>query len=197
MAAALSDSGYGVHEATTVDAALEARALTPDVVAMHRAAASARDLALLRKVAEELGSVGRVLVVGRKQSPIALRRALRDGIDGYLLEDQIETALVATVDAVRARQVVFPSEHRSSVGAPALSHREKQVLALAARGLQNGEIAEQLFLTTSTVKTHLSSAFSKLGVASRSEAAALVFDSNGSLGRSVLAASPPTEPGES
>jgi DNA-binding NarL/FixJ family response regulator len=56
------------------------------------------------------------------------------------------------------------------------SHRERQVLALLVRGLGNRQIASHLFLAESTVKSHLSSAFQKLGVRSRKEAAALLMD---------------------
>ena len=70
---------------------------------------------------------------------------------------------------------------------PVLSSREKQILGLVVMGFMNGQIAEQLFLAESTVKSHLSSAFNKLGVRSRSEAAALILDPQGSLGTGILA----------
>ena len=65
---------------------------------------------------------------------------------------------------------------RASVERPAFSHRERQVLALVARGLTNSEIAEHLLLAQSTVKSHLSSAFAKLGIRSRKEVSALLLD---------------------
>jgi predicted transcriptional regulator len=60
-----------------------------------------------------------------------------------------------------------------------------------AAGLTNGEIADSLFLSESTVKSHLSSAFAKLGVRSRKEAAALVLDPEQGLGAGLLAAGVP------
>jgi DNA-binding NarL/FixJ family response regulator len=78
---------------------------------------------------------------------------------------------------------------------PAFSHREKQVLRLVADGLTNSEIAERLFLSESTVKSHLSTAFAKLGVRSRKEAAALVLDPEGALGAILLDAGEPTPAG--
>jgi DNA-binding NarL/FixJ family response regulator len=62
------------------------------------------------------------------------------------------------------------------VRAQALTTREKQILALVVTGLTNAQIAGTLFLAESTVKSHLSSAFSKLGVSSRYEAASVVLD---------------------
>jgi DNA-binding NarL/FixJ family response regulator len=69
---------------------------------------------------------------------------------------------------------------------PAFSHREKQVLALVVKGLANRQIASELFLAESTVKSHLGSAFQKLGVHSRNEAAALLVDPEEGLGAAVL-----------
>jgi DNA-binding NarL/FixJ family response regulator len=69
-----------------------------------------------------------------------------------------------------------PRKLRASVERPAFSHRERQVLALVSRGLTNSEIAERLLLAQSTVKSHLSSAFTKLGIRSRKEVTALLLD---------------------
>jgi DNA-binding CsgD family transcriptional regulator len=67
-----------------------------------------------------------------------------------------------------------------------LSQRERQTLALAIGGLTNAEIATRLFVAPSTVKTHLSAAFQKLGVGSRAEAAALVHDPEEGLTELIL-----------
>jgi len=65
---------------------------------------------------------------------------------------------------------------------PPLSHREKQTLALVGLGLTNAEIAHRLYLAESTVKCHLTSIFSKLGVRSRHEAIACAIDQQDGLG---------------
>ena len=69
-----------------------------------------------------------------------------------------------------------PARSAAEVRAAALTRREKQILALVIAGLTNAEIAAKLYLAESTVKSHLSSAFSKLGVSSRHEAASLILD---------------------
>lgn len=121
-----------------------------------------------------------VLVVKGDERPI-IKRALRAGVGGLVHEKDVEQALAATIAAVLAGQITVPQSIRYRVAWDTFSTREKQVLQLAANGLTNGEIAERLFLSESTVKSHLSSSFRKLGVSSRSEAAAVVFDSENGM----------------
>ena len=78
--------------------------------------------------------------------------------------------------AVMAGLVCAPREVRRLLAKPTFSHREKEVLALLVDGLTNREIGGRLFLAESTVKSHLMSAFAKLGVRSRKDAAALLLD---------------------
>jgi DNA-binding NarL/FixJ family response regulator len=91
-----------------------------------------------------------------------------------------------TVLAVCAGQVAVPRDAGPQLQKPALTSREKQVLGMVTLGFANSEIARKLYLAESTVKSHLSSAFAKLGVRSRSEAAALILDPNGALGPGIL-----------
>ena len=60
----------------------------------------------------------------------------------------------------------------------ALTEREREVLALVARGLSNGEIAEQLVISLATVNSYLRAIYSKLGVSSRSAAMRYAIDHN-------------------
>jgi DNA-binding NarL/FixJ family response regulator len=80
-----------------------------------------------------------------------------------------------------------PRGHWRQIEPPALSSREKQILGLVVMGYMNSQIAEQLFLAESTVKSHLSSAFGKLGVRSRNEAVNLILDPERGLGMGILA----------
>ncbi len=90
------------------------------------------------------------------------------------------------MDAVAAGQVCVPRNHWRQIEAPALSSREKQILGLVVMGYMNSQIAEQLFLAESTVKSHLSSAFAKLGVRSRHEAVSLIVDPERGLSMGIL-----------
>lgn len=115
------------------------------------------------------------------------RRALRTGIGGLLGDDQIEAALVPTIRAVADGLVCIPKRGTAASGATTLSSREKQVLGMLILGFTNAEIGRRLYLAESTVKSHLSSAYLKLGVRSRKDAAALILDPDDGLGTGILA----------
>jgi DNA-binding NarL/FixJ family response regulator len=117
------------------------------------------------------------------------RRALMTGVDGLLAENQIEGALLSTVRAVRSGLICLPQRRPQGAQAESLSSREKQVLGMLIMGFTNAEIGRRLYLAESTVKSHLSSAYTKLGVRSRKDAAALILDPNGGLGTGILAIS--------
>jgi DNA-binding NarL/FixJ family response regulator len=117
-----------------------------------------------------------IIAVSAPATATGVRRGLDAGAAAIVFEPMIESTLGVTVSAVGSGQAVVPRELRASVERPALSHRERQVLTYVCEGLTNAQIAEQLFLSESTVKSHLSSAFAKLGVRSRREAAALFVE---------------------
>jgi DNA-binding NarL/FixJ family response regulator len=97
------------------------------------------------------------------------------------------SALAPCLRAVMAGQACVPRTQWRQIEPPVLSAREKQVLGLVVMGYMNSQIAEQLFLAESTVKSHLSSAFGKLGVRSRNEAVSLILDPERGLGMGILA----------
>ena len=90
-----------------------------------------------------------------------------------VLDAEVAEALAPTLRAVLCGQLCLPRESRRLTAPPTFSHREKQVLSLLTTGVTNRQIGDALFLTESTVKSHLASAFGKLGVRSRAEAAAV------------------------
>ena len=119
-----------------------------------------------------------------------LRRLLRAGADAVVFDAQAEACLALTVRAVREGQIVVPRTLRQHVVRQPLSHREKQILRLVVRGFTNRQIADELYLAESTVKTHLSSAFTKLDTHSRAEVTALILDPDEGRGLGILAADP-------
>ena len=105
-----------------------------------------------------------------------LRRALRAGADGIVVDHELPQTLVPTARAVAAGQLSVPRAIRHQIAPPPLSFREKQILDLVVRGLTNRAIAAELFVAESTVKTHLSSIFTKLDAHSRAEAVSRILD---------------------
>ncbi|MDX6610227.1 MAG: hypothetical protein QOF85_2152 [Solirubrobacterales bacterium] len=128
-----------------------------------------------------------VILVCSEMRPGDLRVALSSGARGVVLEDELTAALGPSLRAVGAGQVCVPQQHSQQVEPASLTPREKQILGLVVMGYMNSQIAEQLFVAESTVKSHLSSAFGKLGVRSRTEAAELIMDSERGLGMGILA----------
>lgn len=163
-------------------ATLTARALATAVVHMRRSLAAVR-----------------IVVVAGSGDRRAVQRVIGAGANGAVWEIGLETALAPTVRAVCAGQVAVPGELRGHVARAPLSHREKQVVGMAMTGLTNAEIAGTLALTDSTVKSHLSRAFGKLGVRSREAAAELLFEPHdedgpgpGAAGDRFAVSPPPT-----
>jgi len=114
--------------------------------------------------------------------------AIKAGSKGYLLKDAPREDLFKAIRAVsRGESLIQPvfttkvleklaSElSRKSTAVDALSDREIEVLDLMAKGVSNKDIADQLSITQSTVKTHVTSIFQKLNVTTRTEAVTTAF----------------------
>lgn len=186
VCAALSSGGHTVLSRSADGEHLLAtcNGIGPDcaVLAADRPDRSTVDTMHLLRSA--LGRVSVVLVC-RNAAVTDVRRALELGVDGIVLADDVDQALAAVVVAVCAGQVSAPEGQRRAVRPRALTSREKQILMLVVAGMTNSQIASELFLAESTVKSHLSSAFSKLGVSSRSEAVAVILDPERSSGLGI------------
>lgn len=136
-----------------------------------------------------------VLVVLPSPERFDVGLLLSRGADGVILKRDLDVVLGPVARAAAAGQVSVPAELRHPIQRPALSYRERQILGLAVTGLTNAQIASRFFISESTVKTHLSAAFRRLGVRSRREAAALIFSSDDVVRRSVLSSlRPPSDP---
>ena len=130
-----------------------------------------------------------LLVVVERSDPRTARDVLSAGADALVLSDEAGGCLAPAAQAALAGQISLPHSFGDGFRRPSLSRREKQVLGLVVMGLLNAEIAAKLHVTESTVKSHLTSCFAKLGVRTRSEATALILDPEGGLGLGVLAIS--------
>jgi DNA-binding NarL/FixJ family response regulator len=129
----------------------------------------------------------RVVVICPEIQRWEVRAVLAAGAAGVVLEREMAGTLGPCLHAVRVGQICVPRQQWRQIAPPALSTREKQILGLVVMGYMNSQIAERLFLSESTVKSHLSSAFGKLGVRSRNEAVNLILDSERGFGMGILA----------
>jgi DNA-binding NarL/FixJ family response regulator len=159
--------------------------LPPDVDAVVIAGSDAEVIREARRARPEAVLV----VIAPGGAGADVRAALEAGADGIVPESRAESALAPAVAAAFAGLVTLPVETRGHSLRPALSAREKQVLGLVVLGLSNAEIAGKLHVAETTVKSHLSSTFRKLGVRSRSQAAALLLDGDNGLGLGILSLS--------
>jgi DNA-binding NarL/FixJ family response regulator len=137
-----------------------------------------------------IGHAGPLVAVLAKLPNALGARVLAARLEGTVLAAEAEWALRPTLAAVAVGQCVVPKAVRQVVDRPPLSPRERQILAMIVLDFSNAEIARKLFVTESNVKNHLSSAFQKLGVKSRSAAAELILDRDSGLGPGILRISP-------
>lgn len=110
---------------------------------------------------------------------------LRSGADDYIVKPFILPNLLARVEAVLRRsqwqQEALPKKEKTinkGVNVEALTPKEKEVLALVAKGASNQDIADKLCVRDVTVKTHLNSIFKKLKVSNRTQAVLLAMEIN-------------------
>lgn len=127
-----------------------------------------------------------VVLVAEQAGAGDVRRALQAGAHAVVAEVSVESALIASIGAALAGQIAIPARAGARGAPQLLTTREKQILGLVVMGMTNAAIAEKLFLAESTVKSHLSSAFAKLGVSSRSEAATVILDPESGAGLGIL-----------
>jgi two-component system NarL family response regulator len=182
-----------VGDGLTVVAASEERpaprgGVVPDLLVVGWALAEGVGVidAFVRRLGHAFPGVRMVVVAPAMRAGELMRGALRARVDAVVLISNVPRGLTPTVRAVYAGQVAFPRCERRRAGVPALSSRERQVLRLAVQGRTNDEIAAELVLATSTIKSHLTSAFAKLCVHSRIEAAALLLSPDEPAGRALL-----------
>lgn len=168
-----------------------ARKLQPDVVLMDIRMPQMDGLAATEALMTELADPPKVVVLTTFGQEDYVRTALRSGAAGFLLKDSEPEELIRAIHVVHAGDAMLsPSVTRHLIASYAaiptvsqnnahalatLTEREREVLAAVARGLSNAEIAQELFMSEGTVKSHLSSIFGKLGTTNRVQAALLAY----------------------
>jgi len=155
-----------------------------DIVVIAGCARADERTAAIRAASARLPRARAIIIATADANGV--HKALEAGAKGFVFDSDVNTTLAPTVRAVRAGQLVVPPMAKTSAVRPPLSHREKETLSLLALGLTNAEIGRRLYVVESTVKCHLTSIFSKLGVRSRHEAIARVLDPQDGLGCGVV-----------
>jgi RNA polymerase sigma factor (sigma-70 family) len=170
-----------------------ARALVPDVVLMDVRMPELDGLAATRAIAEDdaLSSVHIVILTTFEQDEYVFE-SLRAGASGFLVKDTEPADLVRAVRAVAGgdgllspgvtRRLIeeyasHAKDARSSRTLDELTEREREVMSLVAEGLSNEEIAQRLFVSPATAKTHVSRAMVKLRARDRAQLVVFAYES--------------------
>ena len=170
------------------DAIRQARRLVPDVVVMDIRMPVLDGISATSSLAPEM----KVLVLTTFHLDDYVIEALRAGASGFLLKDveaaklaeaiRVVAAGDAIVDPVVTRRLLshfsrLPVTANTTAPLAGLTPRETEVLRMVARGLSNAEIAGELVLTETTVKTHVHHLLTKLGARDRVQLVILAYDS--------------------
>jgi len=165
----------------------QARALAPDVVLMDVRMPNLDGIEATRRIVGE-AEAPRVIVLTTFDEDEYVFGALRAGASGFLLKDAPEDQLVAAIRVAADGGSLFaPSVTRRLIerfaghsdppaGLADLTDREREVLTLVARGLSNAEIAAELIVSETTVKTHVARMLMKLGLRDRVQAVVLAYE---------------------
>jgi DNA-binding NarL/FixJ family response regulator len=176
------------------EAIRDAHATRPDVIVMDIRMPRLDGISATRRLVPELGCA--VVLITTFDDDEHLFDGIAAGASGFLLKDSGPDLIAAAVrSAARGDSLIDPAmtraliEQRAAPSAPVaadalrlaalatLSERERDVLDGVARGLSNVDIATELFLSTATIKSHVSSVLAKTGSTTRVQAAVFAFQS--------------------
>lgn len=173
-----------VGEAETGDEAVaQTLELSPDVVLMDINMPGTNGIGATRGITEKDPNVG-ILVLTMIEDDESVFAAMRAGASGYLLKGARQEEVLRAIRSVANGEIIFGTGVARRVmglfsgekptapeAFPELTDREREVLALLARGRGNAEISRELYLSLKTVQNHVSNVLRKIRVADRAQAA--------------------------
>ena len=187
-----SDIEVVAEAANGVEAVAVALQHRPDVVLMDIRMPEMDGLQATARIVDELGGAVRVLILTTFEPDEYVYRALRAGASGFVLKDIPPEQLVVAVRTVAdGGALLAPSVTRRLIGQFAaqaavdaglaarlreLTARERDVVVAVARGRSNAEIAAELFIGPATVKSHVSSVLTKLGLRDRAQIVVVAYE---------------------
>ena len=190
------DERPGIEVVGEAEDGLQAIALAerrrPDVILMDVRMPNLDGIEATRRLVAA-GSPARVLILTTYDLDEHVYDAIRAGASGFLLKDARPAQLVEAIEVVAAGDALLAPAitrrllDRFAEGGPtgrrepfpalqSLTEREVEVLRLVATGMSNAELADRLFLSETTVKSHVSSVLRKLGLRDRVQAVVLAYE---------------------
>jgi DNA-binding NarL/FixJ family response regulator len=168
----LTQAGYETIEAVSGDAAVDAaRRVLPRLVVLEVALPGLSGYEVCHQLRAEFGEgLPIIFVSADRTEPFDRVAGFLIGADDYVTKPFAADELLARVRRLARRTVPLPPSVATK-----LTNREMEVLRLLAEGLEQNEIASQLFISRKTVGSHIENIMRKLGVRSRSQAVALAY----------------------